>query len=92
MIAWTGSRKKISVGVVSPYAAQVVAIEDKIREKYEKIDGFSVKIKSVDGFQGGEEDIIIISTVRSNSNGSIGFIRSPQRTNVALTRARYVLN
>ncbi|WOH13225.1 hypothetical protein DCAR_0832734 [Daucus carota subsp. sativus] len=89
--AWTGSRKKISVGVVSPYAAQVVAIEDKIREKYEKIDGFSVKIKSVDGFQGGEEDIIIISTVRSNSNGSIGFIRSPQRTNVALTRARHSL-
>lgn len=89
--AWTSSRKKISVGVVSPYAAQVVAIQDKIGVKYEKLDGFSVKVKSVDGFQGGEEDIIIISTVRSNSSGAIGFISSPQRTNVALTRARHSL-
>lgn len=92
MKAWTGSRKKVSVGIVSPYAAQVVAIQDKIGGKYENMDGFSVKVKSVDGFQGGEEDIIIISTVRSNSTGSIGFISSPQRTNVALTRARYGIN
>ena len=89
MKAWTSSRKNISVGVVSPYAAQVVAIQDKIGVKFEQVDGFSVKVKSVDGFQGGEEDIIIISTVRSNSSGSIGFISSPQRANVALTRARY---
>ncbi|KAI3817039.1 hypothetical protein L1987_10826 [Smallanthus sonchifolius] len=47
-----------------------------------------VKVKTIDGFQGGEEDIIILSTVRSNSHGSIGFLSSPQRTNVALTRAR----
>lgn len=92
MIAWDGSRRKLSVGVVSPYAAQVVAIQDKIGWKYEKLDGFSVKVKSIDGFQGGEEDIIIISTVRSNSGGSIGFMSSPQRTNVALTRARYGVN
>ncbi|KAK1380712.1 UvrD-like helicase ATP-binding domain-containing protein [Heracleum sosnowskyi] len=89
--AWTGSRMKVSVGIVSPYAAQVVAIQDKIEGKYENLDGFSVKVKSVDGFQGGEEDIIIISTVRSNNTGSIGFISSPQRTNVALTRARHSL-
>jgi superfamily I DNA and/or RNA helicase len=86
--AWVGSEQKLSVGVISPYAAQVVAIQEKLGQKYNNLEGFAVKVKSVDGFQGGEEDIIIISTVRSNSRGSIGFISNPQRTNVALTRAR----
>ncbi|KAL8218515.1 hypothetical protein R6Q57_021888 [Mikania cordata] len=89
--AWQESRKKLTVGVVSPYAAQVVSIQEKFAKKYEKLDGFSVKVKSIDGFQGGEEDIIILSTVRSNSNGSVGFLSSPERTNVALTRARHCL-
>ncbi|XVE85512.1 hypothetical protein DITRI_Ditri17bG0096600 [Diplodiscus trichospermus] len=86
-----GSREKLSVGIISPYSAQVVAIQEKLGRKYEKLDGFAVKVKSVDGFQGGEEDIIIISTVSSNSSGSIGFIANSQRTNVALTRARHSL-
>ncbi|XP_022776512.1 uncharacterized protein LOC111318117 [Durio zibethinus] len=89
--AWDGSREKLSVGIISPYAAQVVAIQDKLDGKYEKTDGFAVKVKTVDGFQGGEEDIVIISTVRSNSSGTIGFISNSQRTNVALTRARHSL-
>ena len=89
--AWKGSREKLSVGIISPYAAQVVAIQEKLGRKYEKTDGFAVKVKSVDGFQGAEEDIIIISTVRSNSSGEIGFLSNSQRTNVALTRARYFL-
>lgn len=59
--------------------------------KCQNCDGFAVKVKSIDGFQGGEEDIIILSTVRSNSGGSIGFISNPQRINVAITRARYYL-
>lgn len=63
-----------------------MAIQDKLRlENHEKV---SVTVKSIDGFQGGEEDIIIVSTVRSNNDGSIGFLSSPQNTNVALTRAR----
>ncbi|KAE8038055.1 hypothetical protein FH972_010601 [Carpinus fangiana] len=89
--AWVGSEQKLSVGVISPYAAQVVAIQEGLGRMYDNLDGFAVKVKSVDGFQGGEEDIIIISTVRSNNYGSIGFISNPQRTNVALTRARHCL-
>ncbi|KAF8651704.1 hypothetical protein HU200_063217 [Digitaria exilis] len=80
-----------SVGVVSPYNAQVRAIQEKLGKTYSKYDGFSVKVKSVDGFQGAEEDIIIISTVRSNGAGSVGFLTNLQRTNVALTRAKHCL-
>ncbi|KAM0826466.1 hypothetical protein ACQ4PT_068857 [Festuca glaucescens] len=82
---------KISVGVVSPYNAQVRAIHEKLGKSYNMRDGFSVKVKSVDGFQGAEEDIIIISTVRSNKAGSVGFLTNMQRTNVALTRAKHCL-
>ncbi|WMV32552.1 hypothetical protein MTR67_025937 [Solanum verrucosum] len=52
---------------------------------------FSVNVCSVDGFQGGEEDVIIISTVRSNGSGSVGFLSNRQRANAALTQARYRL-
>jgi senataxin len=45
---------------VSPYNAQVRAIQEKVGKAYSRIDGFSLKVKSVDGFQGAEEDIIII--------------------------------
>ncbi|CAL5430271.1 unnamed protein product [Camellia sinensis] len=89
--AWEGYKKKLSIGVISPYAAQVVAIKDKIEQKYDNLEGFTVKVKSVDGFQGGEADVIIISTVRSNKGGFVGFMSSFQRTNVALTRARHCL-
>lgn len=73
---------------MSPYAAQVVAIHDMLGQKYDKNEGFDVKVKTIDGFQGGEQDIIILSTVRTGCSTSLGFISSHQRTNVALTRAR----
>ncbi|XP_076897944.1 uncharacterized protein LOC143551376 [Bidens hawaiensis] len=89
--AWHKSRTRLTIGVVSPYVAQVVSIQEKLAHKYGKLNGFSVTVNTIDGFQGGEEDIIILSTVRSNSHGSVGFLSSCQRTNVALTRARHCL-
>ncbi|KAK9724097.1 hypothetical protein RND81_05G047900 [Saponaria officinalis] len=87
------TKQKVSVGVISPYKGQVGLIQENTGKRYAKCDKneFSVSVRSVDGFQGGEEDIIIISTVRSNGNGSIGFLSNHQRTNVALTRARHCL-
>lgn len=87
--ACSKAAKKITVGVISPYTAQVVAIQEKMRRM--KFEPLAVKINSVDGFQGGEEDIIILSTVRSNSAGLVGFLSNRQRTNVSLTRARHCL-
>ncbi|KAF8025759.1 hypothetical protein BT93_F2558 [Corymbia citriodora subsp. variegata] len=89
--ACRSSGEDLSVGVISPYQAQVAAIQKNIRKRYENIKAFSVKVRSVDGFQGGEEDIIIVSTVRSNPRGSIGFVSDSKRTNVTITRARYSL-
>ncbi|KAF8052886.1 hypothetical protein N665_1494s0001 [Sinapis alba] len=88
------TKTRISVGVISPYKAQVLAIQEKIEETCRGGDAgglFTLKIRSVDGFQGGEEDIIIVSTVRSNGIGRVGFLANRQRTNVLLTRARFCL-
>ncbi|KAL2317322.1 hypothetical protein Fmac_031198 [Flemingia macrophylla] len=86
------SRKNVSIGIISPYNAQVYEIQEKVKQYSSVSDpNFSVSVRSVDGFQGGEEDIIIISTVRSNGSGKVGFLSNKQRANVALTRARYCL-
>jgi len=66
------------IGIISPYADQVKIIQDKT----------PVEVKTVDGFQGREKEIIIISTVRSNEDGNIGFLRDLRRLNVAITRAK----
>lgn len=96
MICWcvvesTLSKQKLRVGCISPYKAQVAAIQKKLGNTYytDANEKFSVNVRSVDGFQGGEEDVIIISTVRCNGKGSIGFLSNCQRVNVSLTRARY---
>ena len=83
------TKKKVRVGIISPYKAQVLAIGEKVKNySADPNDDFSICVRSVDGFQGGEEDVIIISTVRCNKNGIVGFLKNHQRTNVALTRAR----
>ncbi|KAI4312708.1 hypothetical protein MLD38_037508 [Melastoma candidum] len=85
------SGRQISIGVISPYSAQVALICEKIGKKYSNNVRFSVRVRTVDGFQGGEEDVIIVSTVRSNAGGFIGFLQDPNRANVTLTRARHCL-
>ncbi|CBI22563.3 unnamed protein product, partial [Vitis vinifera] len=86
-------KQKVSVGVISPYKAQVIAIQEKLGKIYNTDEerDFSVKVCTVDGFQGGEEDVIIISTVRGNEKGLVGFLSKRQRANVSLTRARHCL-
>jgi senataxin len=84
------TKKKVSIGIISPYNAQVYEIQEKVKQyTRDSNSDFSVSVRSVDGFQGGEEDIIIISTVRSNRSGNVGFLSNRQRANVAMTRARY---
>ncbi|XP_055804582.1 uncharacterized protein LOC129873500 [Solanum dulcamara] len=87
------SGEKISIGIISPYNAQIAAIKENLGTKYSTDDesDFSVDVRSIDGFQGGEKDVIIFSAVRSNANRSIGFLLNSQRVNVALTRARHCL-
>ena len=74
--------------MVSPYSSQVDEIKRRLGKNYDTYDGCRVRIKSIDGFQGQEDDVIILSTVRSNGRGSVGFLADNQRTNVSLTRAR----
>ena len=81
---------KISVGVITPYVAQVTALQEKCG-KYDNHDFLSVQVQTIDSFQGGEKDIILLSTVRCNTNGNVGFLDSDRRVNVALTRAKYVI-
>ncbi|KAF7018206.1 hypothetical protein CFC21_031518 [Triticum aestivum] len=90
-ISWKRMDQGLSIGVVSPYKAQVDAIKSRLGKKYDTCDGFHVRVKSTDGFQGEEDDIIILSTVRSNERGVVGFLADNRRTNVALTRARHCL-
>jgi regulator of nonsense transcripts 1 len=74
-----------NIGIITPYNSQKYRLIDKFDEKkYEDL-----RIESVDGFHGIEKDYIIISTVRSNVSGNIGFLTSAKRLNVALTRAKY---
>jgi len=83
-------KEGFSVGIVSPYQAQVEYIQDKIQSDYPDLLSVlpSLSIHSVDGFQGQERDMMYISMVRSNERGQIGFLSDERRMNVALTRAR----
>ncbi|KAJ4802894.1 P-loop containing nucleoside triphosphate hydrolases superfamily protein [Rhynchospora pubera] len=89
--SWKRMGGKLSVGIVSPYTAQVITIKDRIGNKYDNDAGFLVRVNSIDGFQGQEEDVIILSTVRCNKRGTVGFLHDNQRTNVAITRARHCM-
>lgn len=81
--------KRIKIGIISPYKEQVQYLTAKIAED-EELEKYKsqIAIKTVDGFQGQERDIIYISMVRSNDQREIGFLNDTRRMNVALTRAK----
>ena len=91
-----------SIGIISPYNGQVqliklmIANDAQIRElladrRQQNQIPISIEVKSVDGYQGRERDVIIVSTVRSNRRSRIGFVNDWRRMNVAITRAKSAL-
>lgn len=73
------------IGVISPYRAQVSLIKKQFQEIFENK---RIEISTVDGFQGREKEVIIISLVRSNDEHEVGFLKDERRMNVAITRAK----
>ncbi|XP_065072348.1 DNA-binding protein SMUBP-2-like [Rhopilema esculentum] len=71
------------IGVITPYNLQVELLRRRLSFRYPKLE-----IRSVDGFQGREKEAIVISLVRSNDDGEVGFLKEDRRLNVAITRAR----
>ena len=84
--------ENIDVGIITPYRAQVQLLRRMLRQRATlKPFRHLVTVRTVDGFQGQERDIIILSLVRANKEGQIGFLRDLRRMNVAITRARMKL-
>ncbi len=84
--------ERVDFGIISPYRAQVRLIRKLLRwQKFFRTLRRQIAVNSVDGFQGQERDVIIISMVRDNEKGTIGFLRDLRRMNVAITRARMKL-
>ena len=84
--------ERIDFGIISPYRAQVRLIRRllKLQKFFRRLYG-QIAVGTVDGFQGQERDVIILSMVRDNDEGQIGFLRDLRRMNVAMTRARMKL-
>jgi len=91
------------IGIISPYAAQVRLLQEEYAKVFPSSRGVQkrnyldyseedkmdeLEIRSVDGFQGREKEMIILCTVRSNTRGEIGFVADPRRLNVGITRAK----
>jgi len=89
------------IGIIAPYAAQISLLtrlfntNPTYRKRFEQVLGEhraaqleNIEIKTVDGFEGREKDVIIFSTVRNNPYGHIGFLADRRRLNVGLTRAK----
>ena len=80
---------KKQVCVITFYAGQVLCINRTLKRV--GMDGSGLRVMTVDSFQGSECDVVILSFVRSNARGSVGFLEDFQRLNVALTRAKHLL-
>lgn len=84
--------ERIDFGLISPYKAQVQYLRQLVRkESFFKPFRHLITVNTVDGFQGQERDVILISLVRANEEGQIGFLNDLRRMNVAITRARMKL-
>ncbi|KAM7396863.1 hypothetical protein PAMP_019871 [Pampus punctatissimus] len=75
--------KAKDIAVIAPYNLQVDLLRQKLSERHPELE-----IKSVDGFQGREKEAVVLSLVRSNRKGEVGFLAEDRRINVAVTRAR----
>jgi superfamily I DNA and/or RNA helicase len=79
----------VSIGIISPYKEQREWLKDNIVEmEFDKTKLESLSVKTIDGFQGEERDVIYISLVRSNEKQELGFLNDLRRMNVAITRAK----
>jgi len=89
------------IGIITPYVAQVSLLDRLFNKNKTNVERFkrvlgehrtmqlaNIEIKSVDGFEGREKEVIIFSTVRNNTRGHIGFLADRRRLNVGLTRAK----
>lgn len=86
---YSKQEQKISIGIISPYKEQIELLKEKLLENnFEGKPISEISVKTIDGFQGEERDVIYISLVRSNPNSEIGFLSDIRRMNVALTRAK----
>lgn len=84
--------ESIDVGIISPYKGQVRLLRSLIRsDSFWRPFRHLISVNTVDGFQGQERDVIVISMVRSNAEGQVGFLSDLRRMNVAITRARMKL-
>ena len=84
--------ERIDIGIISPYRAQVQYLRTLLRaDDYLRPLRKAITINTIDSFQGQERDIILVSLVRANETGNIGFLADLRRINVALTRARSIL-
>jgi len=80
--------KPRTIGIITPYSAQKLLLEQNLPQMP---PGLQCTVDTVDAFQGAERDIIILSCVRSNSSGELGFLTNANRLNVALTRAKFCM-
>ena len=83
-----GDLQQHDIGIISPYAGQVLNIKQHVQGIRKGRRVGPVEVASIDGFQGREKEVIIVSTTRANNEGNLGFVKDFRRMNVTLTRAK----